>query len=94
MATLNISYFAAVENNCASGPMGSESVTTSGTSAQGSANSNGASVARLWSDVAHWVATGSNPTATSTNGFYLPASQFFDLDLSESLTDKIAAITA
>lgn len=93
MADLHISLFASVQNGCASGPLGSQTLTTSITSAQGNANAGGASVARLYSEAAHWVTVGSNPTATSTNGFYMPAGQFFDLDLG-SITDKIAAITA
>lgn len=93
MASLYISHFASVQNGCASGPIGSQTLTTSGTSAQSAANVGGGAVARLFSDTAHWVTVGSNPTATSTNGFYVPANQFFDLDLG-SVTDKIAAITA
>lgn len=93
MATLYISYYGGVQNDCASEPLKSETVTTSTSSAQSSANSNGAAVASLWSDTAHYVAIGSNPTATATNGFYLPASTLFWLDLRDNLSDKFAAIT-
>jgi hypothetical protein len=93
MATLIISYYGSAQNNCASQPIGSESVTTSGTSAQGSANSSGAAVASLYSDAAHYFTVGSDPTAAATNSGYLPASTLMWVDLNDT-TDKIAAITA
>lgn len=94
MADLIISYFGGVENEVASQPLGSETVTTSGTSAQGAANAKGAAVASLFSTAAHYVTVGANPTAAATNSFYLPASTVMWVDLRSNLTDKIAAITA
>lgn len=93
MANLIISYYAGVENGCASTPLRSETIVTSITSAQGAANTAGAAVASLFSDTAHYFTTGDNPTAAATNGAYLPASTLVWLDLN-GLTGKIAAITA
>lgn len=93
MASLYISYFGGVENNCAARPAKSETVTTSGTSAQGAVNTDGAAVVSLFSTAAHWVTVGSNPTATATNGFYLPASTLMWLDM-DGLGNRLAAITA
>ena len=90
MATLYVSHFGAVESEVASRPLSSTTVTTSGTSAATSAASQGA-VAALYSDTAHYVTTGSSPTATATNGFYLPASTLYWVKLQQD--DKIAAIT-
>lgn len=94
MASLLISYYGSVENNCPGDPIGAETVTTSGTSAQGAVNTDGAVVASLWSDAAHYVTVGDDPTAAATNSFYLPASTLVWLDLRANLSDKIAAITA
>lgn len=94
MASLIISYYGGVENHCAAAPLGSETVTTSGVSAQGAANTEGAAVASLWSTAAHYVTVGANPTAAAANSFYLPASTVMWIDLRPNLTDKIAAITA
>lgn len=93
MASLYVSFFSGVQNGCASSPAGSQTLTTSGTSVQSNANTNGSTVASLHSDTAHWVTIGSNPTATSSNGFYLPANVMVWVDLGPT-TDKIAAITA
>jgi len=93
MASLIISYYGTVQNHCASNPIATETVTTSGTSAQGTANSKGAAVASLYSTAAHYFTVGSDPTAAATNSGYLPASTLLWIDLN-ALTDKIAAITA
>lgn len=94
MADLIISFYGAVDNGCAGDPLGSETVTTSGTSAQSAANTEGAVVASLYSTAAHYVTVGNDPTAAAANSFYLPASTVMWLDLRANLTDKIAAITA
>lgn len=91
MASLYVSYYAAVENDCASLPMKSEVVTTSGTSAQSTANTNGALVAMLFSDAAHYVTIGSNPTAAAGTSVYLPAG--VPLWLRLAMGAKLAAIT-
>ena len=93
MASLIISYYGSVQNSCASTPLFTETVTTSGTSAQGTANAKGGVVASLYSTAAHYFTVGSNPTAAATNSAYLPASTLLWLDLN-TLGDKIAAITA
>lgn len=93
MASLYISYFGKSEGGCAGAPISGETVTTSTTSAQGAVNTKGASLAFLFSDTAHWVTMGSSPTATSTNGFYLPANVNFPVDL-DGLDKRFAAITA
>lgn len=93
MATLYISLFGGVDNLCASAPLGTTALTTSTTSAQSAANSGGALVASLYSDAAHYVAVGSNPTASASNGAYVPANTLFWLDLSADTAGKIAAVT-
>lgn len=93
MASLIISYFGKTEGGAVGTTLGSETVTTSGTSAQSEINSKGAAVAFLHSSAAHWVTVGTDPTATSTNGFYLPANVLVPYDL-DGITSKFAAITA
>ena len=92
MADLIISYYGGVTNQCAAIPLGSETVTTSGTSAQSGANDDFGAVASLFSTTAHYVTSGSDPTATAANGVYLPASTLVWLDLTNG--HKFAAITA
>lgn len=92
MATLYISYYGSVENHVSGDPLFVDVVTTSITSAQGTANTAGAVVASLFSDTAHYYATGDNPTAAVTNGAYLPANNLVWLDL-DGITGKIAART-
>ena len=93
MASLIISYYGGVQNGCAASPLFTETVTTSGTSAQGTAIAKGGVVASLYSTAAHYFAVGANPTAAATNSGYLPASTVMWIDL-DTLGDKIAAITA
>lgn len=90
MASLYVSWIGDVTNGIGSSPMGSEVVTTSGTSAQSGANPAGEAV-QLFSDAAHYVAVGDNPTATAGNGIYVPANQAFYLAIGNG--KKIAAIT-
>lgn len=94
MASLIISYYGGVSNQCASSPILSETVTTSGTSAQSAANTAGAAVASLFSDAAHYFTIGDNPTAAAANSVYLPASTLVWVDLKDAVTAKFAAITA
>lgn len=89
MATLYVSYIGAVENGVSASPLGCETVTTSGTSAQATGNA-GAACIMLYSDAAHYVTFGANPTATATNGIYVPASVPIWLDNAGA---KLAAIT-
>jgi hypothetical protein len=72
----------------------SETVTTSGTNAQSAACPGGTVCARVVSDVAHWIAIGSNPnaqTGTATR-LYLPANvvEYFQIEPG----NKVAGITA
>lgn len=90
MATLYVSYYGAVDNQCASLPLGSEAVTTSATSAQANGNAS-AAVVMVFSDTAHYVTFGSNPTATMGTGAFIPANTPFWLDNTGA---KLAAITA
>lgn len=89
MATLYISYYNTVENNCAKKPMASETVTTSGTTAAASSPQDVSCVAMLFSDAAHYITT--NESATATAGGYLPASVGHWLALEPG--DVISAIT-
>lgn len=91
MATLYVSYYGAVENGCASDPLASETVTTSGVSAQSGANNKYGVVASLFSTAAHYFTVGANPTAASTNSCYLPANTLLWVALDGN--QKIAAIT-
>lgn len=91
MATLYISRYAGVSHNCGQDPMGTQALTTSGTSAQSTANTNGASVAMLFSDVAHYVTEGSDPTATTANSVLVPGGVPIWLRL--TMGHKLAALT-
>lgn len=91
MASLYISYFGGVADECARSPLGSEVVTTSATSAQSTANPEGGIVAMLFSDTAHYIAEGANPTAAAGSGVYLPASTALWLSVKGGY--KLAAIT-
>ena len=90
MATLYVSWIGGVSEGVAFGPVKSETVTTSGTSAKSGANP-ACKIVRLHSDAAHYVAVGDEPTATSANGVYVPANIPFDLAITNG--KKIAAIT-
>lgn len=93
MATLTISYFGSYSDGCAMDPLGEEAVTTSGTSAQSTfATNKFPRFAKLQSAAAHHVATGTNPTATATNGFTLGADEVMWLRMNSGY--KLAAITA
>jgi hypothetical protein len=96
MADLYISYFAGVAHGCASTPTGSEVVTTSGTSAASGTNANGAAVAMVFSDAAHYVTVGfavgeNDPEAAAGTSVFLPAGVAMWLAL--PINAQIAAIT-
>lgn len=71
-------------------PFFSETVTTSGTSAQ-SAASPESGVAVIFSAAAHYVTVGADPTATSANSWYQPAGQRIEIKVKAG--DKLAFIT-
>lgn len=69
----------------------SETVTTSASNAQSAAGT--LPFVRVVSDVAHFIAIGSNPDATTaTTRFYLPANtvEYFQIEIG----NKVAGITA
>lgn len=93
MATLYISYFDSVRYGVAEGPIKSEAVSTSTSSAAGGAIPANAKVAFLFSDTAHYVTLREGtPTAAITNSFYLPANVGREIAVLPT-TSKIAAIT-
>lgn len=89
MATLYVSWLGGAVLNCAVDPVKGETVTTSGTSAQSGVNPGGR-VAQLYSDTAHYVMTGSDPTASADNGLYVPANAIYWLSVGSR--QRIAAI--
>jgi hypothetical protein len=92
MASLIISYFGGADKDCAYDPIGAETVTTSASNAQSTANPKMACVAKIQSDTAHYIKDGADPTATSTAGVYLAANEVLWLRLNRGY--KIGAITA
>ena len=68
----------------------SETVTTSGTSAQGSLAATGGDIAQIFCDTAVYALAGANPTASATAGIYVPGGQAAYLILNPG--DKIALI--
>lgn len=91
MASLYISYFGSVDKGCAQDPLGSEVVTTSTSNAQSSANTRMGVVAKIESDVAHYIKDGADPTATAAGGVHLAANETLWLRLNRGY--KIGAIT-
>lgn len=71
-------------------PSLTETVTTSATSAQSSAAPS-TGIVIIYSDTAHYVTVGDNPTATASNGWYVPANQLFDIKVKAG--EKLAFIT-
>ena len=90
MATLYVSWLGGVSKGVGLSPVKSETVTTSATSAQSGANP-AAEVVQLFSTGAHYVAVGTEPTATTANGVYVPANTLYNLAVPNGR--KIAAIT-
>jgi hypothetical protein len=84
MATLYISYFGGVRDGCPYQPISTEALTTSTTSGEAGAIPAGAKVARFFSSVEHYITEGlaaDTNTAAVTNGFYYPASSFYDVEV-------------
>lgn len=97
MATLYVSYFGAVDKDVAADPIKAETVTTSGTSAASGAIPDGAMIAKVQSDVAHYVTIGTGtPTAAATNSVYVGANEvlWLRVQTSSRAAKKVAAITA
>ena len=105
MATLHVSIAAvrALGPDGATGvvydgaPIVAESLTTSTTSASttatGSTTVKARQVARCMAvDSAHYVTTGSAPTASATAGYYVPSGSFIDIAIAPG--HKVAARTA
>ena len=95
MATLYVSYFSFEEKKVASGLVGSTTITTSGTSAAtADVIPDSAGIVAVHSDAAHYVTIGNDPTATATNGVYVPANATREIAVSPVNKDlKVAAIT-
>jgi hypothetical protein len=92
MASLFISYFGGSDKECAYDDLGAETVTTSASNAQSTANPKMGCVAKIQSDTAHWIATSANPTAAANTNTYLAANEVLWLRLNRGY--KIGAITA
>ena len=97
MATLILSYLGGASKGVAYDIIGSESVTTSGTSAQSAAIPDQAEIVHVYCvDTGHYVKIGSNPTAAAATGFYVPAATVREFKLKTGMgisTYKLAAIT-
>ena len=97
MATLILSYLGGASKGVAYDIIGSETVTTSGTSAQSAAFPIEAEIVQVYCvDAAHYVKMGANPTASATAGFYVPAATVREFKLKAGMGVsgyKLAAIT-
>jgi hypothetical protein len=94
--TLYISYFGGVSKEVAFSPISSETVSSSTTSAAGGTVPQGAGIASIYAAADHYVTIGSgSPTATATNGFFLPAGSTRDIAIPNGQGNalKIAAIS-
>ena len=97
MADLIISYFDNVDKGVAGGPLKSETVVTSVTSAASAAIPDTSDVCLIFSVASHYVTIGEGtPEASTANSFYLAANQpqFLRTYVARGQTVKIAAITA
>lgn len=94
--SLEITYHAEGVNKNAYGlPVGSETRTASGTSAQSAATPSNAEIVRITSTAANRYAYGADPTATATagaNGHYLASGAILDIQAVPGW--KLAVITA
>lgn len=92
MATLYVSWLGGAQYGVAKEPIGSTTVTTSGTSAKTAASS-GAGIAVVVSDAAHYVNVGpvTDLVASAANGMYVPANAERHIALNPG--DAVAAIT-
>ena len=94
MATLYVSYLGGVQYMVGKDPMGADPITTSGATAKTAAAApDGATIAVIISDAAHYVNTGpqASVTASAANGMYVPAN--VERHLAINLGDGVAAIT-
>lgn len=94
MATMYVSYLGGVQHGVAKEPIGSTTITTSGTSAKtGSAPPSGTAIAVVVSDAAHYVNVGTfaSVTAAASTGMYVPAN--VERHLSINPGEGVAAIT-
>ena len=98
MATFFISYFGTVDKGVAGDPIKAETVTTSASSARSGVIPSGAVIAKVQSDVGHYVAIGDDPTATQAGAgmAYAAAGELLWLrtDRHALANYKIAAVTA
>ena len=97
MASLIISYFASVDKEVAGIPIGSEALTTSAKSTASGPVPPEAAVAKIYSDVAHYVTFGDGTvTASKDNGFYLAPGipQWMKTYVVPGQTKTIAAVAA
>lgn len=92
MATLFISMFGGQNGNVANTPLAATSVTTSATHAESGILAG--TYIKVQTDTASYVALGTAPVATATNGTYLGANEVLWLALKPSLDQKLSAITA
>lgn len=97
MADLIISYFDNVDKGVAGGPLKSETVVTSVTSAASAAVPAASDVCLIFSVADHYVTIGEGtPEASAANSFYLAANQpqFLRTYVGRGQTVKIAAVLA
>lgn len=76
--------------NIMSGVLRSESITSSGASAQGTFTATAGEVAQIYCDTAVYVKVGSNPTAAAATALYVPPTTLVHMALSGG--DKVAVI--
>ena len=94
MATLYVSYLGGVDYSVAKNPLGSATITTSGTTARAAGNATrSAAIAVVTSDAAHYVSVGpaDSVTASAATGLYVGANQQREIAL--GLGEDVAAIT-
>lgn len=96
MATLYVSYLGGVDKMVADSIVGSTTITTSGTSAQSGTIPKNVGIVVLFSDTAHYVTVGNDPTAAAANSIYVPASFTREIRVQNGygVDLKVAAITA
>lgn len=94
MATMYVSYLGGVQHFVGKEPISATTITTSGSTAKTSAAApDGASIAVVFSDAAHYVNTGpqASVTAAASNGMYVPAN--VERHIAINPGDGVAAIT-
>lgn len=79
-----------ITNVFRSGSLSSETITSSGTTAAGSLVATGRQVAQIVCATAVYATAAAAPTATATNGVYVPANM--PVYIAMQLGDKIAVI--